>query len=78
MEVARVERTSHRLVADGTQLGATYDLRYRVTGGQAITCDGVDVIAVEGGLVARALFFEGIPHLLLHPPRSIRKPSSGN
>jgi uncharacterized protein len=32
MEVARVERTSHRLVADGTQLGATYELRYRVTG----------------------------------------------
>jgi uncharacterized protein len=30
MEVARVQRRAHELIAVGTQLGAVYELRYRV------------------------------------------------
>jgi hypothetical protein len=30
MEIAYIERRGRELVADGTQLGATYELRYRL------------------------------------------------
>jgi hypothetical protein len=48
MEVAHVERTEPDFVASGTQLGATYELRYRLEGGRlALELVGERTLEVE-------------------------------
>lgn len=55
MEVAHVERHGRVLVAEGTQLGAAYELRYRLSG-DVLSLEVVDQRSLEVSLGAADFF----------------------
>lgn len=55
MEVAHVERHGRALVAEGTQLGAAYELRYRLSG-DVLSLEVVDQRSLEVSLGAADFF----------------------